>query len=103
MSAKARSATMPVVITANRLRDGRVVWLGAGTAWVEALAQARAVTGDDAAAALVLGQQAEKAMQVVGVYAAEVTLSAAGPQPVSQKERIRAAGPSTEAAAQLAA
>ena len=97
--AKGRTATTPLVITANRLADGRVVWLATGDAWVEALADARVVAGEEAAAALAIGQAAEKARLVVGVYAAEVQQGAAGPQPVTQKERIRAAGPSTEALA----
>lgn len=97
MSGKPRrlSAETPVVITANRLADGRVVWLGQG--WVEQLAQAEVFTGEAAAAALLRGQAAERARQVVGVYAAEVAPGAAGPVPVSQKERIRAAGPTAEA------
>jgi Protein of unknown function (DUF2849) len=95
MSSKARSATATVVITANRLSDGRAVWLGTGCAWVETLLQARVAAGEAAAAALAQGQAAEKAQLVVGVYAAEVTLTPAGPQPATQKERIRAGGPST--------
>jgi hypothetical protein len=87
-----------VAITANRLAAGRVVWLGAG-GWVESLAQAQPVAGEEAASALALGRASEAAREVVGVYAAEVRLTAAGPAPVSQKERIRAAGPSIEAVA----
>ncbi len=95
--AKGRTATSPVVITANRLSDGQVVWLGAGDAWVESLLQARVVAGDAAAAALAQGQAAERAQLVVGVYAADVALTPQGVRPVSQKERIRAGGPSTVA------
>ena len=95
--AKGRTAATPLVITANRLSDGRVVWLGSG--WVESLAQARVVAGDAATAALAEGQAAERARLVVGVYAAEVLQTAAGPQPVTMKERIRAGGPSIEAVA----
>ncbi len=97
--AKGRTAASPVVITANRLRDGRVVWLGASGAWVESLVQAGVVAGEAAAAALATGQAAEQARLVVGVYAADVAMGSAGVVPLSQKERIRAAGPSTALAA----
>jgi sulfite reductase (NADPH) hemoprotein beta-component len=93
--AKGRTATSPVVITANRLLDGQVVWLGTGESWVESLLQARVSAGEAAAEALALGHAAERAQLVVGVYAAEVALTPQGVQPVSQKERIRAGGPST--------
>ncbi len=95
--AKGRAATATVVVTANRLLDGQVVWLGAGDAWVESLLQARVVAGDAVAEAMAQGQAAERARLVVGVYAAEVTLTPHGVRPVSQKERIRAGGPSTVA------
>ena len=95
--AKGRTAASPVVITANRLQDGQVVWLGAQDSWVESLAQASVVAGEAAAVALAAGQAAERAQLVVGVYAADVAPGPAGPLPVSQKERIRAAGPSTAA------
>ena len=93
--AKGRTATSPVVITANRLSDGQVVWLGTGNAWMESLLQARVVAGDAAAEALAAGQAAERAQLVVGVYAADVALTPQGVRALSQKERIRAGGPST--------
>ncbi len=95
--AKGRTAASTVVITANRLTDGQVVWLAAGDAWVESLSQACIVAGEAAAAALATGQTAERARLVVGVYAADVVATPAGAEPVSQKERIRAGGPSTTA------
>lgn len=100
MSAKPKrlAAETPVVITANRLADGRVLWLGAD-GWVEQLGQAHPVVGEEVASALAVGKAGEAARQVVGVYAAEVRLTAAGPAPVSEKERIRAAGPSIAAVA----
>jgi hypothetical protein len=95
--AKGRTATSPVVITANRLQDGQVVWFGTGDAWVESLLQARVAAGDAVDLALAAGKAAERAQLVVGVYAADVALTPQGVRPVSQKERIRAGGPSTTA------
>lgn len=91
--AKTRPATAPVVVTANDLRTGRVVWLGAG-GWVAEVAAARIFPPEEAAAALALGQAAEKARIVVGAYAVEVS---PGPVPVKFRERLRAAGPSVHA------
>ena len=38
---KAKGAAQPLVVTANRLRDGRVVWLAEGGRWSERVAEAR--------------------------------------------------------------
>lgn len=91
--AKIRPATAPVVVTANDLRTGRVVWL-ADAGWTGDVAGARVFPAGEAAAALALGQAAEKARIVVGAYAVEV---AAGPVPLKFRERLRAAGPSVDA------
>ena len=99
MTAKPKrlAAETPVVVTANRLTDGQVVWLGDG--WVEHLAHAHVFSGEEAEAALAVGRAGEAARQVVGVYAAPVAMGAHGPTPLSMKERIRANGPSIEAVA----
>jgi sulfite reductase (NADPH) hemoprotein beta-component len=94
---KARPATAPVVFTANRLRDGRVVWLGAGDRWSETVAAARPFLPQDAAAGLALAQAAERRQQVVGVYATEVGLVGGVPVPLKFRERLRAKGPSIAA------
>lgn len=95
--AKAKPATAPMVFTANRLRDGRVVWLAATGAWVESLAEARVYPPEDAAAGLAVAQQGERQQQVVGAYGTEVALRAGLPVPLRFRERLRAAGPSVDA------
>ncbi|WP_431271362.1 DUF2849 domain-containing protein [Dankookia sp. P2] len=95
--AKAKPATAPQVFTANRLRDGRVVWLGEGTAWVETVAEARVFQPAEAASGQALAQAAERVQQVVGAYGVEVTLQAGQPVPVKFRERLRAQGPSVDA------
>ena len=83
------------VITANRLRDGAVVYLSGDGAWVTELA--RAVIAEDAAAAAVLSQAGERAVaeqQVVAPYLVEIETGAEGVQPRRYKEQIRARGPS---------
>ena len=94
---KARPVTAPVVFTANRLRDGRVVWLGAEGSWVEELAAARVFPAAAAAEGLALAQQGERQQQVVGVYGVEMRQTANGPEPLKVRERLRAAGPSVAA------
>lgn len=86
------------VLTANRLRDGLVVFLtapkGAGAPeWVTAIAAA-AVAEDDAAMAALeaAGKAAEAAQQVVGAYLIDVAVTGEGPVPLRKRERIRAAG-----------
>jgi hypothetical protein len=87
------------VITANRLTDGRVVWLTGDLAWVEDVNRA-AVADDKAAveAALARSNPAVSELNVVEPYAVEVEVSAGGIVPKSLRERIRAAGPTVAGA-----
>jgi len=91
---KTRGAAQPLVVTANRLRDGRVVWLAAGGAWAEQVRHARVFLGEDAETGLAEAAEAERAQFVVAPYAAEVTIGADGPVPLRARERFRADGPS---------
>ena len=90
-----------VVFTANRLRDGRVVWL-AGTPpdarWSETFADATIFPGDRIEAAQALASAGEAAQFLVGAYPVVVTQGAAGTQPERERERLRAFGPSIPAA-----
>lgn len=82
-------------ITANRLRDGVVVFLGTGAAWVESFADAALFAGGDAGAALASAKAlAERGQFAVDVYAFEVETENGAPIPVKMRERIRAFGPS---------
>ncbi|GAA0779348.1 DUF2849 domain-containing protein [Roseibium denhamense] len=84
------------VITANRLLNGDVVWLGAGKTWVERITLAEVFDGTDAVAdALAVGAAAEKNQEVVGVYEMDVAVEDGVIVPVRLRERIRAAGPTT--------
>jgi hypothetical protein len=84
------------VITANRLLNGDVVWLGENGSWVERITLARTVEGKDQVdEGLAIGQAAEKNQEVVGVYEMDVTLEDGVIVPVRLRERIRSAGPTT--------
>lgn len=86
------------VITANRLDDGRVVFVDADNRWVADLQSAR-LLGDDAEAALA---QVDASV-VVEAYLIEVERAVSGVQPVLIRERIRASGPSVETGSALQA
>lgn len=82
------------VITANILTDGIVVYLTADGAWTRQLPEARLLT--DAAEQARLLHEAEQDVArliIVDPYLMDAADSAVGPVPVSQRERIRATGP----------
>jgi len=83
----------PVVVTANRLRDGAVIYRTADAAWTTALAGAAVVTTTPAAQDLLKGAVADD-VGAVGAYVAPVELT---PDrrvlPGNLRERIRVAGP----------
>lgn len=79
------------VVTANRLRDGAVVWRQADGGWSIHFHDAALLSAEEAATALEAAKRDEAACIVVGSYATPVTPEA---QPASWKERIRALGPS---------
>ena len=83
---------MPSVITANRLTDGIVVYLASDGEWTEQIAEARLADTDEEIKAL--EAEAEKAVQgrlVISVYPMPVALNDGAVDPLSVRERIRAA------------
>jgi hypothetical protein len=83
---------MPNVVTANRLTDGVVVYLAADGEWTEEIANAR--VADDEAETKALEAEAEAAARdrvVVSVYPMPVALKDGAIDPLSVRERIRAA------------
>ncbi|MBD8892222.1 DUF2849 domain-containing protein [Roseibium litorale] len=84
------------IVTANRLIDGEVVWLGAGNAWVGQVSEALVLDGkDDVAAALAAGLASAERREVVDVYEVDVTEEDGKLVPVRLREKIRAKGPTT--------
>ena len=83
---------MPNVITANRLEDGIVVYLGNANEWVHDLAAARVANADpDLKALETIAGKAVADSHVVGVYAMDVDISSGTPAAKSVREKIRAA------------
>jgi Protein of unknown function (DUF2849) len=81
------------MLTANRLRDGDVVYWRAG-GWVEAFEQGDVFAAEaDADAALDAARKFVAGNVVVNPYLFEVRAEADGVVPVKEREIIRAAGP----------
>jgi Protein of unknown function (DUF2849) len=84
--------TGPVVVTANRLTDGAVIYRATNGQWTTELPGAAVVTTSDAAMALLAAARTD-AVRVVDVYVAPVVLADGKPRPGNLRERIRAGGP----------
>jgi hypothetical protein len=82
------------VLTANMLTDGIVVYLAAGGAWTEQLPEARFLTDESEQTRLLhIAEQDVERRIIVDPYLMDAANGADGPEPVSQRERIRATGP----------
>ena len=82
------------VMTANRLRDGEVVYLTKEDSWAEDIGLAAiAVTDLEVAHLNSIADKAVEDRFVVAPYLFDVLVDEGGIQPVSTRERIRAAGP----------
>jgi Protein of unknown function (DUF2849) len=95
--------TGPVVITANRLADGAVVYRTADGGWSNELAAAAVVTSAPVASELLTAAAADR-LRAVDVYVAPVRLTAErGVLPGNLRERIRAGGPTVALPSERAA
>ena len=82
------------IVTANRLGDGVVVYLAAGGAWSERVEEARVTQAEEEAAELLaFAESPEQGIVVVGPYLMEVAAETGAPRPLSNREVIRARGP----------
>ncbi len=79
------------VVTANRLRDGIIVYFNRDSGWTADIHAATVAAGEDADALVAVAEKDAKSNLVVGVYAIEIT---GDHQPLTARERIRAEGPS---------
>jgi Protein of unknown function (DUF2849) len=87
------------VVTANRLGDGRVVFLADGYRWVEEIGLANIGETDEAAKALLaIAEKAVADRVVVGPYLIDVSADGARITPTRYREVLRALGPSTHPA-----
>jgi hypothetical protein len=82
------------IVSANRLADGRVVYLAHGGGWSENIVDGR--TARNAEAGMALLEEAERAVEdgiVVAPYLVSLTDDGGAFAPVHFRERIRLAGP----------
>lgn len=84
-----------LVLTANDLLEGDVVYLTKGEAWTRHLAQAY-VFDDKEVAEDALTRASARSGEAVGVYLFEVTLKDGVPTPVHFREDFRRTGPSNK-------
>jgi hypothetical protein len=85
--------TGPVVVTANRLGDGAVVYRTINGSWTTRLDEAAVVNTVPAATELLAASVADD-IAAVGAYVAPVKIGAHGrPEPGNLRESIRHAGP----------
>ncbi len=85
---------MGQVITANRLRDGVVVFLGTDFSWVDQIGAARVfATPETSEAGLAATKKDEDDNLVLDVYAIEVAEKDGVITPTRLREAIRATGP----------
>jgi hypothetical protein len=83
---------MPSVVTANRLIDGIVVYLAKDGGWTEEIGQARLAETEDEVKALEETAAKDVAgRKVVAVYPMDVAVRDGTVDPLSVRERIRAA------------
>jgi hypothetical protein len=88
--------TGPVVVTANRVGDGAVVYRRADGGWSTELAEA-AVTRDAAIARRLMNEASTDDLNAVSCYVAPVKLTDTGkPRPGNLRELIRHRGPTIE-------
>ena len=84
------------IVTANRLTDGRVVYLTSADDWHQDAAQACRAEGEDAGARLLqIADVALARQQIVDPYLIDVDDNDAA-RPTRYREWIRASGPSVE-------
>lgn len=82
-------------ITANRLRDGQVVYLREDDSWSEHIQDSIVADTDELATTLLeLGSRAVEQHIIVDPYLFAVSVENGAIRPLSRREEIRAAGPS---------
>jgi Protein of unknown function (DUF2849) len=88
--------TGPVVVTANRVADGAVVYRRADGGWTTRLEGAAVATSASSAQDLLAAANVDQ-IRAVGTYVAPVKVAADGQvQPGNLREAIRSAGPTVD-------
>ncbi len=83
----------PKVVTANRLREGDVVYLTAKDQWSAFHHEAELIE-DEAHAQMRLLHASSQKLLIVGAYLADARMGTNGPEPTHFREDFRTRGPS---------
>lgn len=86
-------AFQPVILSANDLRDGRVVWRDQQGGWTRCLAEAR-LFDEQSQAEAALAEARSDGLRVVSAELAPANPGPNGPEPAHSREGFRARGPS---------
>ena len=95
-----RSQMTQHMLTANRLSDGAVVYLGYGGGWSGEIQNGQLVAADKTEELEAEGQRAAAANIIVASYVIEVEGTEGNYTPVRRREQIRAFGPTVVKGAQ---
>lgn len=88
---------MTQIVTANRLRDGLVVYLSADGGWSDRIGDAVEAADEVAARELMeTANRSEIECRIVGPYLVKVENAADGPAPVEHREAVRVSGPTVQ-------
>ncbi len=99
MTTNATSAGHGRIVTANRLTDGAVVYLTPDGRWSRRIEHAAFIMEEpDEKRLLAAADEDLRSRRIVGPYAMDVAHTAEGVRALSERERIRAAGPSVQQA-----
>lgn len=83
------------IVTANRLRDGAVVYLSRTLGWSERIADSRLCDGaEDRDRLLAVATRAVTRCEIVDPYAVDVVEDGDSIRPLRRREAIRVSGPS---------
>src|SRR5258705_11128654 len=82
------------IVTANRLRDGQVVWFAPEGSWAEDIAAAEVFDNGVIEEAIARARRLEDERVLLDVYGVELDPPRPGTVPVTQRQRILAPGSS---------
>lgn len=97
MVARSKSTASLRLVTANRLTDGVVVFLGPDGQWTASIAESAAVaTGEEADHLLAVARDSALRAEIVEPYIIEAERQDGVPVPERFRERIRVTGPTIQ-------
>jgi len=97
MVAKSKSTASLRLVTANRLTDGVVVFLGPDGQWTASIAESAAVaTSEEADHLLAVARDSALRAEIVEPYIIEAERQDGVPVPERFRERIRVTGPTIQ-------